>query len=162
MESNTGRSRRFRWAQEAIWLAAVLILSSLTGCNRLPELAAIQGEWRFDESAYLQSLRDRYSGADLRLALEIWELGKSHDRPFMSDLSIRGKRITTAGRPQQFDLSLCKTKDGRLEAKALYHEDRNDPGDAVMINVILAREGDCLRFTTIDEGKQVTYVFHRK
>ena len=146
-----------------VWLATVLILSGLTACNRLPELAAIQGEWKFDEPAYLQSFHDRYSGADLKLALEIWELGKTHERPFMSDLSIRGKTITTVGRvQQQFDLSHCKAKEGRLEAEALWHEDRNDPGDAVTINVILAREGSRLHFTKIDEGKQVTYVFHKK
>src|SRR5687768_13420542 len=106
-----------------VWLLMSLVLSGLAACNRLPELAAIQGEWKFDEAAYVQSLHDRYSGRDLKLALEIWELGKTHHRPYMSDLSIRGKTIITAGQgQQQFDLSNCKAKEGRLEAEALWHE----------------------------------------
>jgi hypothetical protein len=149
-------------------LILLTMLACLDGCAKSkppPELSTVQGDWQFDEAGYLDSLRVRYKDPEeLKKMVGLYEFAKKNGTPVMTDITISGSRITT-GRGllrQQYDLSDCRTDGGRIIAKALWHEDRNDPGDASTINVVLQTDGTNLSFTLTHEGSGETYAFRRK
>jgi hypothetical protein len=144
------------------------LLVCLIGCTKSkppPELSPVQGDWRFDEAGYLDSLRARSKDPEeLKQAVELYEFAKKVGMPAMTDITISGACITT-GRGllrQQYDLSDYRTNGGRIVAKALWHEDRNDPGDASTVDVVLQTDGTNLSFTVSHEGSGETYAFKRK
>ena len=144
------------------------VLACLIGCTKSKppqELSIVQGDWHFDEAAYLESMRARYKEPDeLKKMVGLYEFARQNGTPVMTDITISGSRITT-GRGllrQQYDLSDCRIEGGRIVAKALWHEDRNDPGDASTIDVVLQTDGTNLSFTLSDEGSGETYAFRRK
>ena len=144
------------------------VLACLIGCTKSTppqELSTVQGDWHFDEAAYLESMRVRYQEPnELKKMVGLYEFAKKNGTSVMTDITISGSRITT-GRGllrQQYDLSDCRTEAGRIVAKALWHEDRNDPGDASTIDVVLQTDGTNLSFTLSHEGSGETYAFRRK
>jgi hypothetical protein len=146
----------------------VLLLGLFFGCTNsktTSELSAIQGNWRFDESRYLESLRAHYTDPnEFKKFAELYDFAKKNGTPVMTDIKISGSSITTSGGlvRQQYDLSDVRTDNGRITAKALWHEDRNDPGDASTIDVVLQSDGTNLLFTTKDEDSEEAYNFKRK
>jgi len=94
----------------------------------------------------------------------LYEFAKKNGTPVMTDITISGARITTERGllRQQYDLSDCRVDSGRIAAQALWHEDRNDPGDASTIDVVLQTDGTNLLFTLSHEGSGETYSFRRK
>jgi hypothetical protein len=146
----------------------LLMLCIMMGCtkgNSPPELTRVQGDWQFDEARYVEALRARHKEpAEFKKMLGLYEFAKKNGTPVMTDITIVGSRITTAAGllRQQYDLSDCRNENGRITAKALWHEDRNDPGDASTIDVVLQSDGTNLLFTLSSEGSGDTYAFRRK
>jgi hypothetical protein len=50
----------------------------------------------------------------------------------------------------------------QLKAKAIYHEDRSDPGDAQTVELTLEVDGDTLTFTLEIDSEAITSFFKRK
>jgi hypothetical protein len=96
--------------------------------------------------------------------IDLYEFTKKNSAPVMTDITISGSRITTGHGllRQQYDLSEIQSDNGRITAKALWHEDRSDPGDASVVDVVLQSDGTNLMFTLSHQGSGETYVFHRK
>jgi hypothetical protein len=142
-------------------------LACLLGCAKPEtptELSTVQGDWRFDEASYLESMRTHYKDpGEFKKIMDLYELAKKLGKPVMTDITISGSRITTSRGflRQQYDLSDLRTEGERIVAKALWHEDRNDPGDASTIDVALQTDGTNLLFTLSHEGSGETYAFRR-
>ena len=139
------------------------MIAALAGCAP-KELSSIQGEWRFDEAAFLASLREENkSGEDLKSALAIHEMLKQKGFATMSDLSVSGSRIIAlSGLRQQWDLSDYRAQDGRVLARAVWHEDRNDAGKTMPMDLEFEIKGQDLFFTMRWDGVEEKYVFHKK
>jgi hypothetical protein len=146
----------------------LLMLCIMIGCTKSstpPELVGFQGDWQFDESRYVEALRARHKEPEeFEKMLGFYEFTKKNGTPVMTDITIVGSRITTAGGllRQQYDLSDCRNENGRITAKALWHEDRNDPGDASTVDVVLQSDGTNLLFAISHEGSGDKYAFRRK
>jgi hypothetical protein len=146
----------------------LMILGCLIGCTKAEppqELLTVQGKWQFDEAGYLNSLRARCKNPEeLKKRVGLYEFAKQNGTPVMTDITISGSRITTDRGllRQEYELSEYRTEGRRIVAKALWHEDRNDPGDASFIDVVLQTDGTNLLFTLSHEGSGETYAFRRK
>jgi hypothetical protein len=177
MPTSNSRSRRSNFefplagtsnTHRVTLLILLTITACLVGCTKSTaptELTAIQGNWQFDEAAHLESMRARFTDpGELQKMVDLYEFAKKNGTPVMTDITISGSCITTRRGllRQQYDLSDWQTDGGRIVAKALWHEDRNDPGDATTIDVVLQTDGTNLSFTLSDEGSGQTYAFRRK
>jgi hypothetical protein len=146
-------------------LISTLVVAGCTKSKPPVELAGVQGNWQFDETRYLASLRERHKDPEeLKKMIGFYEFAKKNGTPVMTDIAISGSRITTGHGllRQQYDLFEIRSDNGGVTAKALWHEDQNDPGDASTVDVVLQSDGTNLTFTLSHEGSGETYVFHRK
>src|SRR5689334_12456088 len=102
---------------------ALVLAVGLVGCTP-KELAPIQGQWRFDELRFLESLRrESKSDEEFKKTLAIHEMVKQKGFATMSDLSVSGTRIIAlSGLRQQWDLTDYRIQGGRILSKAVWHE----------------------------------------
>ena len=129
-----------------------------------PELKDIQGSWRFDEERYLAEHRAQSkSEEEFQKVKSVLQRTERMGAPVMSSISVEGRRIITKGGllQQQFDLLECRRNGGRIVCRALWHEDRHDPGDASVIDLVISVSGNDLTMQLGDGPGEVPFFFRR-
>lgn len=145
----------------------IFLLSCVASCGResVPdELLPIQGDWFFDEARSLEEHdRAAKSKDEAEKLRKFHALMKANGTPVKSDIVVQGKRIIGKGRllQEQFDILEFRRAGDKLVCKALWHEDRHDPGDASTITLVLQVTEGTLKFWLEDEDEP-PFFFKRK
>lgn len=142
-------------------LADEFALPAAASASVPSELAPFQGKWIFDKLRLPGIEGEADDGPadpeEHALTKAMQQLGIG-----MTDIEIRGTQITQLGGilQAQYDLLDYSADGDKIVGKALWHEDRHDPGDASEIKVTLQRDGDQLIFTREHEEDGVTERFY--
>jgi tetratricopeptide (TPR) repeat protein len=146
---------RAQWARITVlkdWRAMAIALAgtALLGLGARALYPALRGLWQEDPS----------ETAQLRLFDGFARCGSQRTGDFQGsylaelegydNFEIAADRITFGSEPLVQEFCLTKTLERTpqlLRAEAVWHEDRNDPGDAALVRLWLARSGDRVRFS---------------
>jgi hypothetical protein len=126
-------------------------------------LKGLEGKWIFDAKLYKANLLSEASteGEKKQIEERFKQLAQQKI-PVHEDIDIKGTRIIGSGLvPPQYDLFNLSVEEGKITGKAVWHEDRHDPGDACTVDVVLYVEKKTLHFRVGLMGMWSPYVFRR-
>jgi tetratricopeptide (TPR) repeat protein len=150
-----GAYLRAQWARITVlkdWRAVTvaLVATALLGLGGGALYPVLQGLWREDPAETAQQrLFDGFARCGSQRTGDFQGRYRAELEGY-DNFEITADRITFGNEPLVQEFCLTKTLERKpqlLRAEAVWHEDRNDPGDASLVRLWLARSGDKVRFS---------------